>query len=405
MSCIRLCFIWVLVLLPCGALSSEPPQAGDFSRTNLTLRIDPTFKDDRLPAEARLWYSRFWEGLRNPHQYPNATTFAQSNDTYKYGRSLNTHITTILQILRVTGDRRLLDEVDRLTELMRGQLKDSSILSKGGTTYQADGFENWQYNYDADYIGTDVHVMDEMLAHSLVASYAYAFHVNRDLDPRYAERAKFWTNYLKKHFEAKWRKRNKIPTGFPFMEKRLAHPYMQFVRYHYYMAKLTGDKTYENEALRMAGVLNNQVKSVPTPIGTASMWDHAMTVLGAPSYGAQPTGYARITVQAAADLAAEGFNIFGQAGYMDLMAVTLVHYVIDGNRSAYAARIDGSKSGGESLDRYAISPWAMLGRWDKTGKLKIETDRIYRKIELLPAKPRRIYLPAGMVFSLINQKN
>jgi hypothetical protein len=78
---------------------------------------------------------------------------------------------------------------------------------------------------------------------------------------------------------------------------------------------------------------------------------------------------------------------------------------MDGNRNVYAAKIDGSGTEGESLDRYAISPWAMLGRWDKTGKLKVETDRIYRQIELLPEKPLRIYLPAGMVFSLMNQKN
>ena len=405
MSWIRLFIILFLVLLPCGNVSSGTTPAGNFCRTNLTLRIDPTFSGDRLPDEVRLWYSRFWGGLRNPGQYPNATTLAQSNNTYNYGRSLNTHMTTILQMLRVTGDRQLLDEVDRLAELMRAQLRDWSITTYGDSTYQTDGYLNWQYNYDAGYTGTDAHVMDEILSHSFVASFAYAFHVNRDIDPRYAERAQFWTDYLKNHFEAKWRKRNKIPTGFPFLEKKLTHPYMQFVRYHYYMAKLTGDKAYEVEALRMAGNLNNQIKQVTTPIGAGSMWDHAMTVLGVRSLGPQQTHYARYTVQAAADLADEGFSIFGQTGYMDRMAVTLVNYVVNDHLRAYAAKIDGSGSGGESLGRYAISPWAMLGRWDKTGKLKFETDRLYRKIELLPEKPLGIYLPAGMVYSLINQKN
>jgi hypothetical protein len=406
MFCIRLLFIF-LFLFPGEAVSSATTQPGNFGRSDLTLRIDPAFNEERLSTEAHLWYRRFWEGLRNPHQYPDATTLAQSNNTYSYGRSLNTHITTILQMLRVTGDQRLLDEVDRLTELMRSQLKDRSILTKGGSTYQSDGYLNWQWHYtsDAKYSGTDVHVMDEMLTHSLVASYAYAFYLNRDLDPRYAERARFWTTYLKNHFEAKWRKRNKIPTGFPFLEKKLTHPYIQWIRYHFYMARLTGEKAYENEALRMSGILKEQIKAVSTPVGTGSMWDHAMTVLGARSYGAQPTHYARYTVQAAADLADEKFSIFGQAGYMERMAVTLTNYVMGGNRNIYAEKIDGSGTGGESLDRFAISPWAMLGRWDKTGKLKIETERVYRQIELLPEKPLRIYLPAGMVFSLMNQKN
>ena len=370
------------------------------TETLLSLRIDPTFTVDSLPAETRLWYNRFLAGMRNPNQYPNATAAAQSNDTYKYGRTLNFNVTTILQMLRVTGDRQLLDEVDRLSQLMRVQLKDWSILTYGGSTYQADGYLNWQYNYDAGYIGTDAHVMDEMLAHSLVAAYAYAFYVNRDLDPRYAERAQFWTNYLKNDFEAKWRKRNNKPTGFPFMEKLLAHPYMQFVRYHYYMAKLTGDKAYEDEALRMAGNIKNQIKEVSTPIGTSAIWAHGMTLLGANSPGIQSTSYARVTVQGAADLAAEGFSIFGQAGYMDRIAVTLANNIMDGNLSAYAAYIDGSGSGGAGLDTYAISPWAMIGRWDKTGEVQVETDRVYRQFESSPENPKRIFLPAGMVYLL-----
>ena len=219
------------------------------------------------------------------------------------------------------------------------------------------------------------------------------------VDPRYAERAEFG-NYLKNHFEAKWRKRENKATGFPFLEKNLTHSYMQWIRYHFYMAKLTGNKTYEDEALRMAGVINNQIKQVSTSIGTGDMWDHGMTVLGVSSYGAQPTHYARYTVQGAADLAAEGFSIFGQSGYMDRMSVTLANYVMDGNLSAYAGNIDGSASGSETFDVYTISPWAMLGRWDKTGEIQVETDRVYKKMESSPENPRRIFLPAGMVYTL-----
>jgi hypothetical protein len=402
MSLLRLFFIWLLFLFPCWGVSFGIAHAGSLSRTELTLRIDPNFSEKQLPIEAGLWYSRFWAGLRNPSQYPNATTLAQSNDTYQYGRALNTHITTILQLLRVTGDQRLLDEVDRLAELMRAQLKDKSILTKSSRRYQTDGYVNWLWHYnDARYVGTDVHEMDEILTHSLVAAMAYAFYVNRDVDLRYAKRAQFWTNYLKNHFEAKWRKRQKIPAGFPFLEKKLTHVYIQFVRYHFYMAKLTGEKAYENEALRMSDILNHHIKAVSTPIGTGAIWDHGMPILNIASYGVQETHYARYTVQAAADLALEGFSIFAQPGFMDRMAVTLANFVLVKNGEAYARAIDGSGSGGERLERYAISPWAMLGRWDKSGKVQAEANRVYRKIELSPEKPRSIYLPAGIVFSLI----
>ena len=242
--------------------------------------------------------------------------------------------------------------------------------------------------------------MDEMLAHSLVASFAYAFYVNRDLDSRYAERAQFWTDYLKNQFEAKWRKRKGIPTGFPFLTKELTHAYLQWIRYHYYMAKLTGDQAYMDEAVRMAGNIKDQIQLVSTPIGTADFWYHGMTLIGASStYGPQPTHYARYTVQAAADLAAEGFNIFGQSGFMDRMANTLSYFIMN-STSSYAGNIDGSGTP-ESYDRYSISPWAMLGRWDNTGKIQSETERVYKLIESSPDNPRRVYFPAGMLYMLM----
>jgi len=376
------------------------PAYDSSTRTPLSLRIDQSFTVDKLPTDARLWYKRFLAGMQNTSQSPDATALAQSNNVYDYGRGLNTHITTILQMLRVTGDQRLLDEVDRLAQLMRAKLKDSSILTVGGSTYQADGYLNWLYLRDNEYYGTDVHQMDDMLAHTLAASMAYAFHVNRDLDPRYAERAQFWTNYLKNHFEAKWRKRTRISTGFPFLEKKLSHVYTQFVRYHLYMAKLTGEKAYQDEALRMAEVLKQQFKSISTPIGTGTMWDHGMPTIGGSVHGPQPVNYGRYTVQAAADLAAEGFSLFAQAGFMERMAVTLDNKVLGTSTSAYAGYIDGSDPGGTSLSQYVVSPWPMLGRWDSSGKVRKETERLYFKIESSPARPQRIYLPAGMVYIL-----
>ncbi len=386
--------------LPTVATTATGP-----SRSSLSLRIDPDFSRERLSPSVRLWYDRFWAGLQNSNQYLNATELARSNDTYNYGRALNTHITSILQVLRVTGDRRLLDEVGRLSELMRGQLRDWSVLKKGGKQPEVDGYVNWLYNHDPEYIGTDAHEMDEMLSHALVASMAYAFYINRDLDPRYAERAHFWTNYLKNQFEAKWRRRKHVPSGFPFLEKKLTHVYVQWIRYHYYMARLTGEKSYEDEALRMALIIQSQIREVPTPIGVAAMWDHGMPILGETSFGAQPCHYARYTVQAAADLTAEGFSIFGEPGYMDRIAVTLVYFVIGDGKivDVMPFKIDGSGVPKEKIERFAISPWTMMGRWDSTGKILAVSEKIYRSVEPDPEHPRSIYIPAGMIFSLLKQ--
>jgi hypothetical protein len=327
---------------------------------------------------------------------------ATSNDTYKYGRDVNTHVTSLLQVLRVTGDPRILEEVDRIAELMRAQLKDWSITTYNGTVYQADGYLNWLYNYDAGYIGTDAHQMDEQLAHSLVATMAYAFSVNRDLDPRYAERADFWTNYLKNHFEAKWRKRTGIATGFPFLTKKLAHVHIQWIRYHYYMYKLTGEQAYYDEAVRMAGIMDQHITEVSTPYGPAAQWFHGMPILGEADLGIQRMSYARYTVHAAADLALEGFDVFASQGFMQKMAVMLSYFVMDsGAPASFAYLIDGTSDPRETNGRYSYSPYTQLGYWDSTGRVLPISQQVYDTLETVPESPQRVFIPAGMLFSLL----
>ncbi len=92
-----------------------------------------------------------------------------------------------------------------------------------------DGYRNWRYFNDpsSGSYGTNTHDMDEMLTHSMVAAAAYTLK-----EAGYTTSANTWTNYLKNDFEAKWRKRNNKPTGFPFIEKDLFHPYVQFTRYN-----------------------------------------------------------------------------------------------------------------------------------------------------------------------------
>lgn len=372
---------------------------------NLPLRADMSFSPDRLPPELKIWYDRFLTALYNPEQYLNATMLAKSNNTYYYGRALNTHITSILQVFRITGDPRLLAEVDRLAELMRGRLKDRSILKLGNSTYESDGYLNWLYDYDKEYRGTDVHQMDEMLTHSLIAAVAYTYLMNSNLDRKYAERARFWTDYLVNDFEAKWRERKKIPYGFPFLEKHLTHVYAQWIRYHYYMARLTDCEEYEKEAIRMAKMINRHIKTVPTTRGTAALWDHTMPYKGISPRNPQPFQYARYTVQAAADLSAENFSVFSNPELMKEMAHTLSDFVMnDDSGATFAFFIDGSGKRHETAGRYAISPWTMLGRWASDERILTISERAYFLAEKNPDNPRSIYIPAGMLFSLTRQK-
>jgi hypothetical protein len=286
---------------------------------------------------------------------------------------------------------------------MRSKLKDWSILVLNGTTYQADGYLNWLYFYDAGYEGTDIHQMDEMLSHSLVAAFAYAFHANRDLDSRYAERATFWTGYLKNHFEAKWRKRKGIATGFPFLTKLLTHVYVQWIRYHYYMHKLTGEDGYYNEAIRLSQDIKNHMEYVGTPLGTTAQWDHGMPELGGSTLGPQPTNYARYTMQGMADLAFENFSIFDNDSLLTSVANTAAYYVLNSKApSAIAYYIDGS--GEQTDDLYAISPFTAMAYWDASGKIVNLSTQIFQNIEGDETTPRRIYVPAGLFLNAMKNK-
>jgi hypothetical protein len=320
---------------------------------------------------------------------------------YDYGRGLNTHMTTLLHTFRATGDLRILNEIDRLAQIMRSKLKDSSILKKGGSTYEKDGFLNWLYMRDNEYKGTDVHEMDDIMTHSMVASVAYAFHVNRDLDSKYAERATFWTNYLKNHFEAKWRKREGISSGFPFLTKKLTHVYVQWTRYHYFMYKLTGEKGYNDEALKMANVIKNHLEYVGTPVGTTAQWDHGMPSIGGSSHGPQPTNYARYTMQGMVDLKYEGFSIYADPAFMKKVSNTLAYFVLNSKApSAVADDISGSGTTSDSL--YAISPYAGMGCWDASGRVADISAQIYKNKESDMSNPKRIFIPAGMLLNAMS---
>lgn len=400
--CVSLVVLLVTAILDGCRVHDQP-----FDRTATTLRVEPGFLPDQLPDQAQYWYDLLWVSINNPRQLPMAAEdVAKSNDTYLYGRVLNMHITSLLHALRVSGDKRFLVEIDRLAELMRATLDDRSILTYGGTSHDADGYLNWlwRYNSDPGYIDTDIHEMDEMMCHAMVAAIAYTYHVNRDKEHQYAEKAAFWSNYLTNHFEQKWRSRKQVPQGFPFLTSRLIHVYMQWVRYHYYMYRLTGDKGYLDETERMARVVAQQITTVTTPSGLAAQWTHGMTVLGEKPMGAQKVNYARYTIQAAADLHLEGVSVFAENAFMKNIATMFSSFVLDNDApESMAAYIDGHGKERETMKRYLYSPFAQLSYWDQGGRIHDISEQIFASAETDPGNPRSIHVPAGLLFSTLKR--
>lgn len=422
----RTCWAVALAILA-TALSATPAETdangtvrnAPSGRVPLSLTIDPEFSRDRLPANVRLWYDRFWAAIGKPGpgavgaesddrpKKDEAGDIASKNDVHAYGRTLSNHIMAILHVFRLTGEKALLEEVDRLAQLMRAQLKDWSIVKRGGKTYEADGYLNWvrQPRNGEIYTGTDDHVMDEMLTHVVVAEMAYAFHANLDIDGKFAERAQFWRDYLQHHFEAKWRHRMNVSTG-KFLENTLTHVYLAWTRYHYYLHLLTGEEWYRTEAERRAKVFAAQMIEVNNP--AAFVWDHRTTgEKGEKPMIPQPTTYARYTALSAADLAYENFSIFTPA-FMGKIAAGIREFIMDNGATDFAGDIAGGVSRGgipaaqtpherESQRKFAAGNFTELGVWDSTGKIAAISEQVYRDVEGNIDRPTRVYIPSGMV--------
>jgi hypothetical protein len=386
--------------------STPPPSAGSSGSTNLSLRANPNFRESNLPSETRRWYRRFMAAINNSQSRALANDTARRGDLSRMGRTVDTYVTSILTVFRVTGDPKLLDEVDRVMQLARGSLKRDNR-----------GYLYWPWLRDRKHrhYGTDngSFDLDRQLTHGVVAMAAYTFQVNANLNSRYRERANFWTNYLKNHFEKKHRERRGIRSGFPFMVSRMTHAYVSWTRYHYYMHKLTGERGYLNEAQRMAEVLNRQMVTVNG--GSAYVWDHFVTrephnrgTQFANSYGCQHSTYARYTMHGLQDLANEGFSVFNNA-FMRRVAGTLRDNIMNGTNS-FSRDVCGGRNmgslrsrhgGNDAANFYVGSPFTELAAWDSSGKIARIAEGAYRNREQwFMEKPRNIFIPAAMVFQL-----
>lgn len=350
---------------------------------------DPNFSPDDLSPELRLWYDRLWTAIETDNPYPDPDDIAPRGDLYTLGRTLNAHITALLTAFRVTGDLAILDEIDRILEIARAQLADTN----------GDGYLNWRWlrvgEEDNGHYGKDVHDMDEMLTHTLVAAAAYAMYNNAGLKPVYDEHAAFWLDYLTNHFLAKWQERGGI-------EKSLTHPFAHFMRFHYYLYRMTGDQQYLDEAFRRATVLDNMMEERETDHGIAFVWDHRVPNMGEASLGCQPTVYGLLTIDAFQDLAREGFGKYADPAYMMRYTATFRDLVLKGNVEDMAGSICGT--GSENFEKFLISGVPGLATWDETGELMDLTNQAYLHYEN-PNNTRRVFIPAYMlaVLSPANQ--
>ena len=256
----------------------------------------------------------------------------------------------------------------------------------------------------------------DLKANAHAALFAWAFENNRDLKSpagyNYGEQADFWKDYLINDFEAKWRKRNSVKKGFPFAEHDTFHTYHSFMKWHYYMGKLTGKSAYTKEAGRMAKVLwKNEFKETSSDYGEALVWARGVISEGNQTNYPMPTTYAHYVIAEAIDLHFEGFDKYAKDSTLEKMANSEADFVIDQDDfDTFARDIGGGKSRAGlkpssssdwrrlSQTNFAEGSWSFLSVWDASSNNRIEeaSQAVYQRLNGEDGIPKRIFIPIGM---------
>ena len=380
----------------------------------LDLRGDPDFHPDQLSEDARRWYDRLWEAIEHPDQVPDATSRAGSDNIYNYARELYEYYSALLTAFRITGDLRLLDEIDRLAQIQRSRLADGWRDTLDDTDGTQDGYLNWVDRHISNPAlrGKDLTEYNEARAHSILAQIAYVYDRNRDIaSPSgvdYGERADFWKYYLTEHFEPKWRERNNVAHGeFPFIfrTRKQVHAVVSVIRYHHYMAKLTGDDRYLSEVARQTDRTFGELRVTEVDGEEAYVWRRKIG--GDNTDYLMPTTYVRYVITDVVDYYLEGLPRWSEEHVPVRFANTLGRLLFDGDgglardvgggvaRAGYAAT-DPDDWRRTTPSHYLRRSYALIAPWDPTGKAVDDSLEIYDDLENAD-EPRRPYVPVMMI--------
>lgn len=305
--------------------------------------------------------------FNHERQYPNMYTSALSGDMYRIGRSFNTAITTLLAFVRKTGDRTVWNEVNLYMDLLAATITD----------HDNDGYTSirwWMPGQESNtYWGTDIHPMDNILCHSLVAAYTWA--LIEANDPGDNARHDFWIDYLFNNFIPRWALREGNKNGLPF--KDLTHPYTALVRLNYYLALIAGhigeDTTQWSASA--SEYMQHLVETVFVEDGQNYTWDHRV-----PSYGHEPLGcqsaeYASLTMISLFDLYLEGYDI-----QLDMakFANTWRDRVLTKDELGTVA-YDVCGGGSTPVSKYLISFAPLLSYFDNSSLLLEQTNAMIKE--------------------------
>jgi hypothetical protein len=410
------------------------------------LEGDEGFSVESLSHDQRLWHARLFAAIDASRDA--MVRRAERDDAYDFGRWLYQYNHALLMGLRMTGDLRFLDEVDLVAEGMRRQLRDGwcggvdgslHVNVRYGTVSVPDGYLNFRLRGGGatrDYC-RDTGDLNEGLTHGHLAMVMYAYHANRHLESPagidYGERADFWLDYLRNHFEAKWRERsNTTWPDMDFLAAKFCHTYHQMLLYYYFVGRRLASEgsaeagPYLSQAMRMS----DGMFEVPYVAGSApggfvevdtSEGPSVVYSFGSPWPGddevssvhleACPTTYARYMLSSVLTLRMEAFGPWDD-DIMARIATGLASFVVDTlpldeRELPFAAGVSGEEEVEQMavttyrdrfrLETFAITPFAAYVAWDDSDRLRTAVAQVYTAMEPDADAPQDVFVPAGML--------
>src|SRR5690606_28508654 len=276
-----------------------------------------------------------------------------------------------------------------------------------------DGYLNWVWDRDHsdEHRGRDINEIDEMRTHAAVAQLAYAFAANAELESPngvdYAERAGFWLTYLRDHFEAKWRERNRVPwPEFPFLQRPHLHETLEFARYHHYMHLLTGEEAYAEEAARLSRVSFENFRVAESDAGPALVTPRSVLSMGGRQDYLIPSIYFRHMVPTIVDLYFEGVAPWDDDEVMVQLTRSVSEFILDEQGNGFARDIGGGReragipaSGEDDWARispgvYNLSPFPLFAAWDESGEVAETSLAVHLHVG---QREWNVYTPTGLL--------
>lgn len=217
-----------------------PPPEGNRFKADFAMTVKPDFSVAQLEAydaqqgtEAAKWYKRLVASSEFSKSYES--DFENQGQGYlrTMSRTMGPDVSELLLAFRATGSRVILDRVHELMDVSLSYLQNK------------DGYLLWEYKNASDWHGSG---LEDGLAHGMVAQATYAFYLNRDVDPKYAQMYNRLKDYLRNNWEASLTNGNGYDGGATLNDNWLLHSYIGFLRYYWYMHLTLKDSPNSAEA-------------------------------------------------------------------------------------------------------------------------------------------------------------